>query len=190
MVAHLRWMWSLTCEIVPLFLLTSSLYHSSQRYLLPSRFLIVSPHLFSRSDLLWAIFYISNHTEKFTRVLDNFLVFLALRLVQPKDLWTGGWGKLWNLLFALDWQNVSIFTSVHVVYRVEEQGTLVPKAAQLGSSWARIAVSLRDPPLTVSRSPFCNLWVALRLGRDCLWVLSRNLAVILMWLASIVPEKN
>ena len=95
--------------------------------------------------------YIEPHKEVHTCVLANFLVFLVVRLARPKDLWTGGWGKLWNLLFALDWQNVSIFTSVHVVYRVAERGTMVPKAAQL------IAVSLRDPPLTVSRSPFCNL---------------------------------
>lgn len=45
-------MWNLTFEIAPLFLLKSSLHHSSQPHLLPS----VSPHLFSWSDLLWAVF--------------------------------------------------------------------------------------------------------------------------------------
>lgn len=42
--------------------------------------------------------YIEPHKEVHTCVRVNFLVFLVVRLAQPKDLWTGGWGKLWNLV--------------------------------------------------------------------------------------------
>lgn len=71
-------------------------------------------------------FNVPNHMKRatYTCVLAHFLVSLVMRLAQPKDLGTGGWGKLWNLVVC-PWlaECVNIYRCSRCMSGAEDPGT-------------------------------------------------------------------
>lgn len=180
-----EWMWNLAFEMGPLFLLKSSLHRSFQPHLLPSLF----PHCFS--PFLLKVRPLYRTTQRCSHgVLASFLVFLVVRLAQPKDLRTGGWGKLWNLVVCTglaEWVNIYQRSRCIVL---QNGGRWYWRLR----SWEAAEPGLQSACLTPQSLyhvvPSVTFELHLRWVGTVYGFLSRNLAVIAMWLASVVLEKN